>query len=92
MCDLALPDYTADIVNVGIQQGGIEDSVLEVMDTNTRNSLLLFMNEDNQNIVKGSYSLISKDNLSNIDYKKYLKKYPDLKDKNLYIINDLTYE
>lgn len=92
MCDLALPDYTADIVNIGIQQGGIEDSVLEVMDTNTRNSLLLFMNEDNQNIVKGSYSLISKDNLSNIDYKKYLKKYPDLKDKNLYIINDLTYE
>lgn len=92
MCDLALPDYTADIVNIGIQQGGIEDSVLEVMDINTRNNLLLFMNEDDQNIVKGSYSLISKDNLSTVDYKKYLKKYPDLKDKNLYIINDLTSE
>ena len=27
MLDLQLPDYTARIVNVGIQQGGIEDSV-----------------------------------------------------------------
>ena len=26
-CDLSLPDYTSKIVNVGIQQGGIEESV-----------------------------------------------------------------
>ena len=26
-CDLSLPAYTSDIVNVGIQQGGIEDDV-----------------------------------------------------------------
>ena len=28
-CDLSLPDYTSKIVNVGIQQSGIEDSVAE---------------------------------------------------------------
>lgn len=92
MCDLALPDYTADIVNVGIQQGGIEDSVLEVMDVKTRDNLLLFMDEDNQNIVKGSYSLISKENLPEVEYKKYLKKYPKLASEDLYILNDLTKE
>lgn len=92
MCDLALPDYTADIVNVGIQQGGIEDSVLEVMDVATRDNLLLFMNEDDQNIVKGSYSLISRDSLPEVEYKKYLKKYPKLADEDLYVINDLTIE
>ncbi|MEI3530456.1 MAG: ABC transporter transmembrane domain-containing protein [Bacilli bacterium] len=92
MCDLALPDYTADIVNVGIQQGGIEDNVLEVMDAATRDNLLLFMNEDDQNIVKGSYSLISKNSLPKVEYKKYLKKYPKLADEDLYIINDLTTE
>ena len=27
MCDLKLPDYTSDIVNVGIQQGGVENAV-----------------------------------------------------------------
>ena len=31
MCDLSLPDYTSDIVNVGIQQGGIKDSVPEAI-------------------------------------------------------------
>lgn len=92
MCDLALPDYTADIVNVGIQQGGIEDSVLEVMDKKTRDNLLLFMDEDNQNIVKGSYSLISKENLPEVEYKKYLKKYSKLANDDLYILNDLTKE
>ncbi len=30
-CDLMLPDYTSKIINVGIQQGGIEDHVLEAM-------------------------------------------------------------
>ena len=28
-CDLALPDYMSDIVNVGIQQGGIENATPE---------------------------------------------------------------
>ncbi len=28
-CDLSLPDYTSDIINVGIQQKGIEDGVPE---------------------------------------------------------------
>ena len=30
-CDLALPSYTSNIVNVGIQQKGIEDGVPEEM-------------------------------------------------------------
>ena len=30
-CDLSLPTYTSKIVNVGIQQGGIEDAVPDVM-------------------------------------------------------------
>ena len=28
-CDLALPDYTSNIVNVGIQQGGVESAAPE---------------------------------------------------------------
>ena len=34
-CDLALPSYTSDIVNIGIQQSGIESSVPEVLSTQT---------------------------------------------------------
>ena len=30
-CDLSLPTYTSDIVNIGIQQGGIDETVPEVI-------------------------------------------------------------
>ncbi len=42
-CDLSLPDYTSKIVNVGIQQQGIEDGVPEKIRTATMDSLRLFM-------------------------------------------------
>ena len=42
-CDLALPSYTSDIVDVGIQQGGIENVVPDKMREETLDSLGLFM-------------------------------------------------
>ena len=46
--DLALPDYTSKIVNVGIQQGGIEDAVPEAIRSSQMENLLVFTNEDGQ--------------------------------------------
>jgi len=45
-CDLTLPDYTSKIINVGIQNGGIEDVVPEEIRKSTMDYLLLFTNED----------------------------------------------
>ena len=45
-CDLTLPDYTSKIINVGIQNGGIEDVVPEEIRKSTMDNLLLFTNED----------------------------------------------
>lgn len=45
-CDLSLPDYTSRIVNVGIQQKGIEDGVPEKIRVSTMDSLRLFMDEE----------------------------------------------
>ena len=45
-CDLSLPDYTSKIVNVGIQQQGIEDGVPEKIRVSTMDSLRLFMDQD----------------------------------------------
>ena len=39
ICDLRLPDYTSRIVNIGIQQGGIENSSPEVIRKSVENSL-----------------------------------------------------
>ena len=54
-CDLSLPAYTSDIVNVGIQQGGIEDEVPRQIATEEMEKLLLFVSEDDQQTVMDAY-------------------------------------
>lgn len=88
--DLALPDYTSKIINVGIQQGGIENIAPEVIRKSQMDNLLIFTKEDN-NILK-EYKLISKDTLDSKEYDKYVKKYPELKNQELYLINKLNKE
>ena len=44
-CDLSLPDYTSKIVNVGIQQKGIEDGVPDTIRKESLEHLLLFLDE-----------------------------------------------
>ena len=54
-CDLSLPAYTSDIVNVGIQQGGIEDQIPEAVSADEMQKLLLFVPEREQNTVLDAY-------------------------------------
>ena len=88
MFDLKLPDYTSKIVNVGIQQGGIENSTPEVMMESDYNKILVFMSDDDKTIINDNYKLISKSNLDESEYKKYLKKYPEIKNQNLYVLKN----
>ena len=86
--DLTLPDYTSKIVNVGIQQGGIANSVPEAIRKSQMNNLLIFTKED-ENILS-KYTLISKNSLEEKEFNKYVKKYPALESEDLYIINELS--
>lgn len=54
-CDLSLPTYTSDIVNVGIQQSGIDEKVPYTIAEENLNHLLLFVASDKQDIVMDSY-------------------------------------
>lgn len=54
-CDLSLPAYTSDIVNVGIQQGGIEDQVPEAIAAQEMEKLLLFVSQEDQETVLDAY-------------------------------------
>lgn len=56
-CDLSLPDYTSRIVNVGIQQRGIEDGVPDKIRVSTMENLLLFMDGETSEKVLDSYVL-----------------------------------
>lgn len=54
-CDLSLPAYTSDIVNVGIQQGGVEDQIPDAISVEDMETLLLFTSEKEQKTVLSEY-------------------------------------
>ena len=53
--DLTLPDYTSRIVNVGVQQGGIENAAIEQIGEDTLNTLVLFMDTKDQEYILDQY-------------------------------------
>ena len=84
MCDLALPEYTSRIVNVGIQQGGIENAVPQVIRQSEMEHLFLFMSESDQARVLEHYEELERSALSENEYTSLVKKYPVLADEPLY--------
>ena len=64
-CDLSLPSYTSDIVNVGIQQGGIDEKIPDAIAEEEMNKLLLFVAEEDQQTVLDAYEKKESDS----DYK-----------------------
>lgn len=54
-CDLSLPAYTSDIVNVGIQQGGVEDQIPDAISEEDMETLLLFTSEKDGATVLSEY-------------------------------------
>ena len=84
MCDLALPEYTSRIVNVGIQQGGIENAVPQVIRQSEMEHLFLFMSESDQARVQEHYEELERSALSESEYTSLVKKYPVLADEPLY--------
>ncbi|SCI89915.1 Putative multidrug export ATP-binding/permease protein SAV1866 [uncultured Clostridium sp.] len=85
-CDLSLPDYTSDIVNVGIQQSGIKNAVPKVIRESEMNKITMFMSEKDKNEVMRNYKLLNKG-----EYKdsKINEKLYELNTKNKEVINKL---
>ncbi|GIM27533.1 ABC transporter [Clostridium polyendosporum] len=86
MCDLSLPDYMSNIVNKGIQQNGIINSVPEAVRQSQMDKLTLFMNSEDKEEVINNYTLINK---SSENYNKYVKDYPTLEKEPIYVLNDV---
>ena len=87
VCDLSLPDYMSNIVNVGIQQGGIENAVPEVLRKGEMDKLAFFMKEDDKKFILDNYALVEKSNIPQSDLDKYSKKYPEIKNNDFYKLN-----
>ena len=54
-CDLSLPDCTSKIINVGIQQKGIEDGVPEKIRESSLENLQLFMSQEDKTEISNAY-------------------------------------
>ncbi len=85
MADLTLPDYMGQIVNVGIQQGGVANAVPVAVRQSTMDKLTLFMSTSDKNTVLAAYTLVEN---SSPDYNSYLQQYPDLANEPIYVLND----
>lgn len=66
ICDLSLPDYTSNIVNIGIQQNGIENAVPEVIRESELNNLTIFMSDKDKSEVMKYYDLLDKGEFKDI--------------------------
>ncbi len=90
--DLALPDYTSKIVNTGIQAGGIENGVPEIISKENMDQILFFT--DNPEEILNYYELVgnreTKHQEKVID--KYLGKDYEVSEDEIYVQKDLDEE
>ena len=79
--DLNLPDFTSKIVNTGIQQGGIEYAVPDVITTKNLENLMNFTENDEQ--IQSYYELMEKN-------EDNLEDYPELKNQDIYELKNIS--
>lgn len=90
--DLRLPDYTSKIVNVGIQAGGIENAVPQIVSKENMESMLMFSN--NKEEILSNYTLAG-ENLTEHEekvVKKYIGKDKEIAPNSMYILKDIEKE
>ena len=90
--DLALPDYTSKIVNIGIQAGGIENAVPKLISKADMEKTLLFTENDEE--VLSNYTLLGKEKNKKQEkiLNKYLGKDYNVEPNTIYVLNDIDEE
>ncbi|HVN14680.1 MAG TPA: ABC transporter ATP-binding protein [Anaerolineales bacterium] len=84
--DLALPDYMSNIVNYGIQQGGVQNAVPVAIRQSQMNRLVLFMSAGDKSLVLNAYNLIDR---NSPEFEQYVKDYPALANEPVYILKSI---
>ena len=81
-CELTLPQYTSNIVDVGIQYKGIERTVPEVVRPQTYQGLLSMMDKEEQEIIQDVYQVKEKGSDEELE-----DLYPLLAESDLYVLD-----
>ncbi|MEG2650551.1 MAG: hypothetical protein RSA63_06730, partial [Eubacterium sp.] len=86
MSDLNLPNFMSDIINVGIQQGGIEHAAPEAISADGYDFITTFMTEDQQKTVSEAYESITPEDAT----ESQKKDYPLLNDHSVYLLTNTS--
>ena len=84
MLELTLPNYMSDIVNVGLQQGGITQAAPEVIDSDAMAMMQMFMSKEDKALVNAAYEPLSERE----DAADLKKTYPNTGDEDLALAAD----
>lgn len=84
MLELTLPNYMSDIVNVGLQQGGITQAAPEVIDSDAMAMMQMFMSEEDKALVNAAYEPLSERE----DAADLKETYPNAGDEDLALAAD----
>ena len=71
MLELTLPNYMSDIVNVGLQQGGITHAAPEAISAESMQLMQTFMTEDDKSLVAENYTALDSENLDTLRDSNY---------------------
>ena len=80
ICDLSLPNAMSNIVNVGIQQGGIEDAAPNALSADGMAFFTALMTDAQRDTVENAYTLVEDGSLQD--------QYPQSAEKPIYVLND----
>ena len=85
--DLALPDYLSRIVNVGIQQNGIDSVIPQYIRQSQLDNVALFFDDQEAATVYDAYQLVDE---NSADYSELVQTVPALETEPVYVLKDLT--
>lgn len=82
MCDLKLPDYMSDIVNIGIQSNGLTQVAPEAISENGFELMKSFMTDEEVTDVENQYTKVNQEDI------EYVKQYPAVENTSIYVLNN----
>lgn len=85
MCDLTLPNLMSDIVNTGIQLGGVDEAAPAVLNQQAVDLLALFMNDAEAGTFKNAYTPVEH---GSDEETKLAKTYENIKDMDAVALSE----
>lgn len=88
ICELNLPSYTSNIINIGIGNKGIESTFPTVLREQEMSKILVNVDHKDEKKILNNYNLISLTSISKKEYLVYKNKYPIIDNENIYLYNN----